>query len=384
MQANGHLARRLAAVALTVTVLVGCHGQPTPSAAGPAPVAGSVRPHVLGGGSGAPVASVASVAFASSSTPVPDGFPLVQYWAAIRRWDEIVISSVDPQERAQWWNTREAALARCMKTEGFLFSPRPVHDTTLDDEETLALDRDYMHIPYLAVNRSDVEAVGYGIEAKVEEESLEADPNQAYAEKLDAKARSAYYIALDGVDHSAPDYDPFAPRDESAGCAAKIDREYPDPWTASPARDMYSRHGDLLSDMTGLTRGGDIFREEPVIRLHREWRSCMARRGFRPDNPAREGSSWDGPYQAFIRARLTDPSGTVGVITDDPSALPDEQNRLVGSVPEREIALLDFDCRQETEYLAVFSQAQLSMEQDFVTANRKELDSLVAFVEGLS
>ena len=306
------------------------------------------------------------------------------YWAAVRRGDEIAISTVDQEERAHWWDAREAALAACMKKEGFLFFPRPVHDTTADNQETLDLDRDYMHIPYLATSRHEVEAVGYGIEPKPGEESPEGDPNETYVAKLDAKSRGAYYIALDGRDHTATDYDPFGPRDESAGCAAKIDREYPERSRATRSRDMYSSYGDLISYMASLTRGDDIFRKKEVISLNREWRSCMARKGFGPDNPAREGSLWDGPYQAFGRARLIDPSGSVGVMTDDPSALPDEQSRLIGSLPEREIALLDFDCRDQTDYLAVFSGVQLRMEQDFVKANRKELDSLLAFVEGLS
>lgn len=317
------------------------------------------------------------------STPAPADFPMVPYWAAVRRGDEVVIASVDLQELGDRWSSREAALVRCMKREGFDFWPRVFHDPGADNDEQLTLDRDYLHIPYLASHRSEVQAAGYGVEASQNASSPEVDPNEAYVESLDAETRSAYYVALDGFDISDPDHDPFTSRDESGGCAATIAREYPEPQAVGD-RDMYSRHGDLLSDMASLTRGDDIFSDARVIALNCAWRACMTGKGYVPDDPASEASPWAGPYQAVARARLTDPSGTLGTISEDMSALPDEQSRLVGSGPERDIALLDFECRQETDYLAVFAAAQRRLEQDFVTENRKELDSLLAFVDGLS
>ena len=325
------------------------------------------------------------VVYASPNTKAPEDFPLVPYWDAVRRGDEVANAIVSQEQLTKWWNTRESALVSCMKNKGFMFFPRPVHDTTKENEESVALDRDYLPIPVLPETRAEVEAVGYGVEPKVVEEKTDPpDKNIEYADSLSAKKASAYYIALEGVDITAPGYDPYNQPEELGGCGGKIERDYPTPGNDEADRNILLQHGDIVSDMASLTRSGQIYKDKQIVKLNRQWRSCMAGKGFAPDDPAREGGYWDGPYQAYMRAIHTDPSGKVGKITDDSHPLPDDQSRLVGSAAERKVALQDFDCREETNYLQTFTKTQRQQEQDFVNKNRKALDAMRTFVNNLS
>jgi hypothetical protein len=315
---------------------------------------------------------------------VPEDFPLVPYWDAVRRGEEFANKALSREQIADWWNSRESALARCMKAKGFLFFPRAPHDTTEENQESVELDRDYLPVPKLPLTRAETQAVGYGVQRKVVEESEAPDENIGYIDSLSGKEKSAYYVALQGVDITAPNYDPYSQPEESGGCVGKIERDYPDPGDVKADRNVLEQHGDIVSDMAVMTRGGSIYEDKQVVKLNREWRSCMSDKGFAPDNPAREGDRWDGPLQAYMRAMLTDPSGKVAEIIDDSPPLPDDQERLVGSDAERNIALLDFECRAETDYLNRFMDAQRKWEQDFVDANRKALDAMRDFVDGFS
>jgi hypothetical protein len=324
-----------------------------------------------------------SVVYASSTTPVPDDFPMVVYWDAARRGEEFAHGAVSQAELAAWSESKETALAACMKSKGFLYFPRPWDDQTAENARAEAMDRDYLPVPKLPETRAEVQAVGYGVHKKfVEEPDEPADKNTEYVDSLSVKERSAYYIALYDVDITAANYDPWT-MEPSGGCGVRIERDYPAPRNAKTDRNILDYHSDILSEMTDLSLTSSIYQEKPVIKLNRQWRSCMAGKGFALDNGHKEGSHWDGPIQAYMRAVLTDPAGNVVEPTDDKDS-PDEQSRLVGSDAERKIALLDFDCRVETDYLPVFIDIQRKREQDFVKANRKALDNMRAFVDGLA
>ncbi|MDR2931157.1 MAG: hypothetical protein LBV06_09685 [Propionibacteriaceae bacterium] len=72
-----------------------------------------------------------------------------------------------------------------------------------------------------------------------------------------------------------------------------------------------------------------------------------------PEPPTRE---WDG----------TRPS------TD----IPVEEKSLLGTAPEREVALADFDCRAETDYLAQLTDIRVSLDEKFIREHHAELDRL--------
>jgi hypothetical protein len=321
---------------------------------------------------------------------VPGDFPLVQYWDAVRRGEEFADTLVSYDDIKSWYKAREDAKASCMKSKGFLYFPNYYWQSDGSESSASAdagyyLSRDYLELPRLPQTRVETQDIGYGIhrpESAVFED--EPDKNQEYIESLSAEAKSAYSIASVGVDRTAPDYDPYNQPDEMGGCSGQAERDFPDPGDAHNDRNVLEQHSDIVADMAERTKHGLIFHEKTVITLNREWRSCMAGKGFELNDWGQEGNRFDGPFQAFLRAMATDPSGKVGQATDASPTLPDEQSRLVGSQVEREIALLDFDCRAETDYLNRFMDAQRKWEQDFVDANRKALDSMKAFVDGFS
>jgi hypothetical protein len=329
-------------------------------------------------------ASSGRVVYASTVTEAPADFPLVPYWDAARRGTELFEGISSDEALKDWHDRRQDALAGCMKGKGFLYFPSEWLGGSEDGLNAGYFnDRDFLGFPRLPETRGEVQAVGYGVQPKRQPDGSELpDKNQEYFDSLDAKAKGAYSVAYVGVDNTAPDYDPYQnPDEELGGCLGQVEKDFPDLGDAHAARNVREHHGDVIADMTILARHGGIFEEKEMMALNRQWRSCMAGTGIVTDEPKREGNSWDGPLQAFMLAVRTDPSGAVGLITD---STPDDQSRLVGSAAEREVALLDFDCRAETDYEQRFTAIQRRREQDFVDANRKALDSMMAFVEGLS
>jgi hypothetical protein len=131
-----------------------------------------------------------------------------------------------------------------------------------------------------------------------------------------------------------------------------------------------------------MTRSVDA--DARTVELNREWRSCMAEQGhamesFRGDSE--EGGLLDGPEGAFLMATRTSPDGSVASLSTDEAKLSVNQESLVGSQAEIDIAVADFDCRADTDYLARLTEIQRSMEQDFVNKRKKALDQLVAYVD---
>jgi hypothetical protein len=111
--------------------------------------------------------------------------------------------------------------------------------------------------------------------------------------------------------------------------------------------------------------------------LNQEWGSCMSRRGYDFEYP--------GPASAFDLALRTRPDGTVGPLPT-PGAqaadIPAEEQSLLGIEPEREIALADFDCRVQTGYLERLTEMRVRADEEFIQANRAQLDQLVAASPG--
>ncbi|MEA5052608.1 MAG: hypothetical protein VB093_04070 [Propionicimonas sp.] len=322
--------------------------------------------------------ATAGQASASIHTDVPEDFPLVPYWGAIRRGKQWVSNTVSEDVRINW-ESREAAVAGCMKDRGFLYDPRPwTTGSSAPDVE----DRDYLAVPRLPASRAEVQASGYGVEPRPADRPEQTDENQAYIDSLTKSELSAYLIAMYGVDTTAQDHDPYNQPEELGGCLGDAERTYPDPAGAHADRDVLVRFGDLVTHVTMQTRHGRVFEQQEIISLNREWRQCMAKAGFAIDDLP-EGRPWDGPIQAYVRAQMTSPSGDVAEAGEGDTSVPDDQTRLVGSDPERQIALRDFDCREKTDYLSRFMQVQRELEQAFVDANRKELDKMVALVDSL-
>jgi hypothetical protein len=87
-----------------------------------------------------------------------------------------------------------------------------------------------------------------------------------------------------------------------------------------------------------------------------------------------------GPSAAMDHAYRTRADGTVASRKmDTPTAeIPLDEKSLLGSQPEIDIAVADFDCRVETNYVARYLELRIGREQAFVDSHRSELDKMVA------
>ncbi|MCL2784832.1 MAG: hypothetical protein FWD55_05235 [Propionibacteriaceae bacterium] len=62
-------------------------------------------------------------------------------------------------------------------------------------------------------------------------------------------------------------------------------------------------------------------------------------------------------------------------------ATPEEERSLLGTQAEVQIALADFDCREESNYLERYLAIQIDLESAFVDQHRAQLDEMLAFAD---
>ena len=300
--------------------------------------------------------------WALNFTPIPSGMPLSPYLDAVQRSIAFADSKVSTKELNSWRNGREKALAECMKSHGFDFF-------LTSDSEAAGSDKpspddyagvDKLPIPLLDNTRDLVVVEGYGIADPPQD-----DPNEVYVDSLSTRASSQYAAYF---------------RD----CNAEVGAAYPDPTDKWSSLDVRNVFGDQTMDMALFYSTRSVDADPHTISLNREWRSCMAKSGHSMEpirDGAKDGGVLDGPEGAYRLAVRTAPDGAVAELTADQAKLPQDQKSLVGSQVEIEIALADFDCRAQTDYVSRITDIQRSMEQDYVDANKKELDRMVAFVD---
>jgi hypothetical protein len=87
-----------------------------------------------------------------------------------------------------------------------------------------------------------------------------------------------------------------------------------------------------------------------------------------------------GPRAAMELAIMTRPDGTVPVRLESVpmNLIPVEENSLLGTEPERAVALADYDCRVATDYLARLIAIRADVDNAFIVANQDALDRLSA------
>lgn len=283
-------------------------------------------------------------------------------------------------ERSQ---ARESAVAGCMAGLGFHYSPNP----TSADEAThftmrIGVGLSDLAVPYLSSDRDVVIRDGYGVTSAVTEGhggGGDDDPNQAYWATLSPAESEAYFSALWG------DYrDPQGTM--ASSCAGQAQTRFPE-LTERGRRSMFQ---DEFWDLIYATwrwvevDGGaaedltiDGFARDPrLVQPDTDWRSCMSKHGFAIE--AEPGAL--APTTAMALALRTRPDGTVGPENNDTftNAIPPEEQDLLGTQPERQVALADFDCRVETDYMARVSEIRRSKDEEFIAGHQAELDRLVA------
>jgi hypothetical protein len=330
--------------------------------------------------------------------------PLEPYYAALRNEEALLGDALEAAVN-QRFHDMEGEVAICMAEAGFEYQPMAEDPSAAaaqpSDAEASAQDFgwvwDRLQVPQLDATREEVAIQGYGVwdlYADQEEPDPNATaapedvhPNQRYIDSLSASARAAFFSALNGNPEMADTpwawVDNFTMTGETHHCRGRAAAKFPNPAQTNPLTD-YS-HQDLVGAMSDVQYTA---KDDPrTLALDREWSACMDGKGYDVHEEHVMGDSGSaelisGPIQALYLAIQTGADGEVS--SRDSSAdttVPEDQRTLIQSEPEKAVALADFDCRQETDYMARLIAVQRELETAFVESNRQALDQMLAVIE---
>ena len=325
----------------------------------------STVPLVLASAASILVLAGCSSATGDDSSSRADSLPLQPYL------DAIYGSGNDAEaQRLEEEAAVEENIAACMKEEGFEYTPN-----SSADAGAATSDADWE-----PDDRGWVEEWGYGIvdwpgreQAREEgEAALAVDANYTNVMSLSEAEQRAYEIALTGavaseVQEAAQSGEPLPVTD--GGCQAKA---YNEVMAEAPAIDL-GAFEDLMGRMEALW--SDVDSDPRFVGLDEQWSACMDDSGEPGFSRQRDAS------QAIAEAlrQLPPSSSETGGDTAQNSAEVTPQNdTAAASLQEREIelALVDLSCREEIDYFSQRDDIVRQIEQEFVDANKEELDAM--------
>lgn len=245
----------------------------------------------------------------------------------------------------------EEAIAACMATEGFEYTPVAMVPGSFEaSDDPLRGSREY------------AEAYGYGLWRQPEIEPgqytymLDTSANVAYRESLSPEAQRAYDVALLG---QATDLGNGTVSHDGTGCTARA--ELRDGAEAEYLRGVQEEVADYLQS---LWEGDDPLLAE----VDAAWASCMRDAGYDDDSPQAAESRLLEEMLAVFEAA---PEAPVAAGTID-----------AGAEAERLVALADQDCRDATDWTARRRAAEHELQREYLAAHRADLDALVAALGG--
>jgi hypothetical protein len=375
-------------VAAAICGLAGCVG--AGPAGGPAPTASGP-----GGGLSETATGGARVDGARLRQQIdsPIKLPYTPYCEMAR---EVVAASYERRQDAwrRWHDESEGFVAGCMKEAGFDYFPVEYDPTAPKEVAREAYPQgDVLDIPGLPGTLAETQRVGYGVVSAGEysggDEFSEpaSDRNSEYFESLSASARRQYHLALYGVD---PDSDQVLNPDN---CGDKAIALYPMPASdGAPSLDTL----DIMQRVMGggqytvdITTGDWTVDKEAEVwelwgspaykELSAEYTDCVRRA-----DASGAVALWLGGEEVTIgpagMLALAVATAADGSVADawGASQLPEEQASLVGSQAERDVAVLDFKCREETDYANRYAEAVYRVQADYIAAHRAEVEKLEA------
>ena len=138
------------------------------------------------------------------------------------------------------------------------------------------------------------------------------------------------------------------------------------------------RVSDLLGSLADTLRD-EWFADARIIDLNSEWYAYMLVQGF-----DFAGSRGEGPADAFELAVSTRIDGTIYVSEADEGAadMPVDAKSLTGAESERGVAIADFTCRQETDYMNRALEIRIVRDYEFINQHSKELQELENVARG--
>lgn len=306
--------------------------------------------------------------------------PLTPYY------DAAYGTGVDTEAQQKEWDEQQAkieqAVAVCMTEQGFEYTPVPV-----EPQSSVDVGADDGAEDWNPDEKAWVEQWGYGIvdwpgreemtdDSYAEESSTEGasdDPNLAYYESLSEGEQTAYDEALWGpsVNEEILPGESLEYDWKQSGCSGKASHDLG--LDADSMPDLSEFEG-LLARMDELSK--DMPDAPEVAALDGEWAACMQESGHAGFTT--QTSAWDS-----IAAELdeffpeTDEASPDAASEELPDLSP-ESNPEIAELQEREIelALADLSCREQTSYQEEYQRITFAKEQEFLDANRAELDAM--------
>ncbi|MDR1186408.1 MAG: hypothetical protein LBK95_02950 [Bifidobacteriaceae bacterium] len=327
---------------------------------------------------------------AATVTTSPIELPFAAYFRAGNIVTEALIRSQDSL-MDEWKNDHQAFVSRCMRDTGFEYYPvEYVPPEPLSEETALYRFGDSLPLPSLPDSREEARRVGYGVLSFEEwsgsaqfqspEPGGEAE-NEAYVASLSDSARREYNLALTGYGD-----DPHV-QERPNSCIDRADSGFPRP---DPVPSDFLEPLDAMSGFFGLLLGAtademterfpdSIYANSDLVALDNEYVRCVVDRGLTLVG----GSPLLGPVATFTHAVFTAVDGSVFDYseTSTEDEIPIEQRSLTGSGAEREVAAIDFECREQTDYVLRFAKIVHDLEEAYVLGHATELDRMMAAID---
>lgn len=309
--------------------------------------------------------------------------PLEGYLTAIFGSSEVFTSGSAQEKEAfltqefERMAKTEELVAHCMAKEGFEYAPRTqnAHGALAGKAQTQVEwrpeDRDWVsrygygatNSPSSAEEMEEVPAPGEGARPQ--------DPNEAYLQGLTEAEQQAYEVALYGEEPELDENGNRVYKWEEGGCwgRAEHEAEGAKPWESDEFKPLL----EAVDAFYLAAAASPVYAE-----VDADWAACMAaagENGFAKPSDA-EKSIYELIASYFDGHRSDEgdePDLRVGTM-DDPAFA-----RIAET--EVQLALLDLDCREKTDYRRRHRTVQFALEQQFIADHREELEALRAAVE---
>jgi hypothetical protein len=349
------------------------------------------------GASSGAVVSTGEVPYVAWVTPSPLVMPLnVYYDAADAAWE--AIGGLGGGSSAARDAQIEDYTAECMLKRGFTYYPESL--TSNYAQEAEASLRDSLPIPYLPQTLDETKRVGYGVsrpehmgvaESPGSEEGLR---NTEYRDSLSVAAQREYDLALVGY------YDEVSYGDSetvAASCRGQADVLYPpevgasdedlDYWSSVveplyPPSEAVATADYPQEDLPDGAGPYALERNPEMIELNDQYSQCVKANAVGWD--ASFVSDTYGPVSA---AMIVASDGTAWAGEHgrpyDLQEIPYESRGLVGSQIEIDIAVVDFQCRSEVDYVNTYARIQADSEAQYLADHQAAFDQMLAALENL-
>lgn len=310
--------------------------------------------------------------------PTRDDLPFAPFVSVISAFTS-VSHSVNDEVLRNRWDEIQAFQAECMKNRGFTYYPEPW--APVGDDRGFFADGDQLVLPHLPGDREEAARIGYGLlppEELLLWDSDEAQRNALYRESLSRTAQIQYDLALKG--------DPNTPSESESvkSCGLLSIEKNPSPEFDLGAKGLFRTHYSALILAMHELVYEEVMEDPRTLFLNATWGACMEDRGF----SLISGFYWNehniSPWAAQTLALRTRADGSLGDTWYNyqyDEITPAEERSLLGTEIEVQIALADYDCRQESGYMERYLAIQIELESEFVEQHHTQLDEMMAFAE---